>query len=81
MPTASEISVVSDRRGTSDVLLLRAAGNSGRLIAADLIARGLSVRLVGRRRGPMEDLARALAGGAAASCSVPPSSPTPPAPR
>jgi saccharopine dehydrogenase (NAD+, L-lysine-forming) len=46
---------------TGDVLLLGAAGNSGRLIAADLAARGLSLRLAGRRRGPLEDLARALA--------------------
>jgi short subunit dehydrogenase-like uncharacterized protein len=45
----------------SDVLLLGAAGNSGRLIAAELAARCLSVRLAGRRRGPLEDLARALA--------------------
>ena len=44
----------------NDVLLLGAAGNSGRLIAAELAARGLSVRLAGRRRGPLEDLARAL---------------------
>jgi short subunit dehydrogenase-like uncharacterized protein len=50
---------------TSDVLLLGAAGNSGRLIAADLAGRGLSVRLAGRRRGPMEDLARALGAGGA----------------
>jgi saccharopine dehydrogenase (NAD+, L-lysine-forming) len=47
------------------VLLLGAAGNSGRLIAAELAARGLSVRLVGRRRGPLEDLARTLAAGRA----------------
>jgi len=46
---------------TTDVLLLGAAGNSGRLIAAGLAARGLSVRLAGRRRGPLEDLARTLA--------------------
>ena len=52
-------------RVTSDVLLLGAAGNSGQLIAADLAARGLSVRLAGRRRGPLEDLARALAAGGA----------------
>jgi short subunit dehydrogenase-like uncharacterized protein len=45
---------------TTDVLLLGAAGSSGRLIAAELAARGLSVRLAGRRRGPLEDLARAL---------------------
>jgi saccharopine dehydrogenase (NAD+, L-lysine-forming) len=44
-----------------DVLLLGAAGNSGRPIAGELAARGLSVRLAGRRRGPLEDLARALA--------------------
>ena len=37
-----------------------AAGNSGRLIAAELAARGLSVRLAGRRRGLLEDLARVL---------------------
>src|SRR5215468_10718704 len=46
---------------TSDVLLLGAAGNSGRPIAAELAARRLSVRLAGRRRGPLEDLAQALA--------------------
>jgi short subunit dehydrogenase-like uncharacterized protein len=50
---------------SNDVLLLGAAGNSGRLIAAELAARGLSVRLAGRRRGPLEDLARALAAGGA----------------
>jgi short subunit dehydrogenase-like uncharacterized protein len=46
---------------TSDVLLLGAAGNSGRLIAAELARRGLSLRLAGRSRGPLEDLARGLA--------------------
>lgn len=61
MTTTSEISSVRDGQVTSDVLLLGAAGNSGRLIAAELAARGLSVRLAGRRRGPLEDLARALA--------------------
>jgi short subunit dehydrogenase-like uncharacterized protein len=45
----------------SDVLLLGATGNSGQLIAAELAARGLSLRLAGRNRGPLEDLARALA--------------------
>ena len=55
------INGASDGQVTSDVLLLGAAGNSGRLIAAELAARGLSVRLAGRRRGPLEDLARALA--------------------
>jgi len=49
----------------NDVLLLGATGNSGRLIAAELAARGLSVRLAGRRRGPLEDLARALAAAGA----------------
>jgi saccharopine dehydrogenase (NAD+, L-lysine-forming) len=59
--TASKTGVVSDGdRAATDVLLLGAAGNSGRLIAAELAARGLSVRLAGRRHGPLEDLARAL---------------------
>jgi short subunit dehydrogenase-like uncharacterized protein len=58
--TTSEIGLVDDAQVASDVLLLGAAGNSGRLIAAELAARGLSVRLAGRRRGPLEDLARAL---------------------
>ena len=52
---------------TTDVLLLGAAGNSGRLIAAELAARGLSVRLAGRRRGPLEDLARTLGADGATS--------------
>jgi len=51
---------------TSDVLLLGAAGNSGRLIAR-AGRRRLSVRLAGRRRGPLEDLARALAADGAAA--------------
>src|SRR5215472_14918594 len=59
--TASEISSAGDGRMASDVLLLGAAGNSGRPIAAELAARRLSVRLAGRRQGPLEDLARALA--------------------
>jgi short subunit dehydrogenase-like uncharacterized protein len=59
--TESEISPANGGQVISDVLLLGAAGNSGRLIAAELAARGLSVRLAGRRRGPLEDLARALA--------------------
>ena len=54
--TASKISAVSNGHVASDVLLLGAAGNSGRLIAAELAARGLSVRLAGRRSGPLEDL-------------------------
>jgi short subunit dehydrogenase-like uncharacterized protein len=59
--TTSEMSFAGDGQLTSDVLLLGAAGNSGRLIAAELAARRLSVRLAGRRRGPLEDLAGALA--------------------
>jgi short subunit dehydrogenase-like uncharacterized protein len=59
--TTSGTSLVSDGQATSDVLLLGAAGNSGRLIAAELASRGLSLRLAGRSRGPLEDLARALA--------------------
>jgi short subunit dehydrogenase-like uncharacterized protein len=56
-----------DRPGSSDVLLLGAAGSSGRFIAAELVARGLCVRLAGRRRGPLEDLAEALAADGATS--------------
>jgi short subunit dehydrogenase-like uncharacterized protein len=59
--TASENSFVNNAQVTSEVLLLGAAGNSGRLIAAELAARGLSIRLAGRRRGPLDDVARALA--------------------
>src|SRR6266700_2364841 len=61
MTTTSTVNSAGDRQVASDVLLLGAAGNSGQLIAAELAARGLSVRLAGRRRGPLEDLARALA--------------------
>jgi len=60
MTTTSKISLARDGQGTSDVLLLGAAGNSGRLIAAELATRRLSLRLAGRRRGPLEDLAQAL---------------------
>ncbi|NYJ04264.1 saccharopine dehydrogenase NADP-binding domain-containing protein [Petropleomorpha daqingensis] len=58
--------------GTSDVLLLGAAGNSGALIGAELAARGLSVRLAGRRLAPVDDLARALTarGASAQACAV-----------
>jgi saccharopine dehydrogenase (NAD+, L-lysine-forming) len=59
--TASENRFCSDDQATSEVLLLGAAGNSGQLIAAELAARGVSIRLAGRRRGPLDDLARALA--------------------
>jgi short subunit dehydrogenase-like uncharacterized protein len=57
----SKISSADGGQAASDVLLLGAAGNSGQAIAAELAARGLSLRLAGRRRGPLEDLARALA--------------------
>jgi short subunit dehydrogenase-like uncharacterized protein len=50
---------------TSDVLLLGAAGNSGALIATQLAARGLSVRLAGRRRAPLDALTQTLAAGGA----------------
>jgi saccharopine dehydrogenase (NAD+, L-lysine-forming) len=63
----AKISVVSDGQAAIDVLLLGAAGNSGRLIAAELAVRGLSVRLAGRRRGPLEDLAWVLAADGAAT--------------
>ena len=63
--TTSETSPATAGQATSDVLLLGAAGNSGGLIAAELAARGLSVRLAGRRRGPLEEVARALAAGGA----------------
>src|SRR3954469_6033538 len=42
-------------------LLRGAAGSTGRLVAAELAARGLPVRLAGRRRGPLEELAGSLA--------------------
>jgi Saccharopine dehydrogenase NADP binding domain len=65
--TASEFSFVSDAQVTSDVLLLGAAGNSGQLIAAELAARGLSLRLAGRSLGSLEALAGALAADGAAT--------------
>jgi hypothetical protein len=57
----SKISSAGSSQAASDVLLLGAAGNSGQVIAAELAARGLSLRLAGRRHGPLEDLASALA--------------------
>jgi short subunit dehydrogenase-like uncharacterized protein len=59
--TASDPGPLTDGPAKSDVLLLGAAGSSGRLIAAELAARGLSAQLAGRRRGPLEDLAQGLA--------------------
>ncbi len=67
MNATSKISSAFGGQATSDVLLLGAAGNSGQVIAAELAARGLSLRLAGRRRGPLEDLARALAAGGASA--------------
>src|SRR5499425_1828990 len=69
---SSDIGLVGDGQVTSDVLLFGAAGNSGQLIAAELAARGLSIRLAGRRRGPLEDLAQALAADGATTdvCTV-----------
>ena len=56
---------------TSDVLLLGAAGSSGRLIAAELAARGLSIRLAGRHLGPLQAVARELsADGVASSTAI-----------
>jgi short subunit dehydrogenase-like uncharacterized protein len=69
--TTSKVSLVRDGQATSEVLLLGAAGNSGQLIAAELASRGLSVRLAGRRRGPLEDLGRTLsAAGARADVCI-----------
>jgi len=64
--TASETGLAGDQV-TSDVLLLGAAGSSGRLIAAELAARGLSLRLAGRHPGPLGDLARVLTADGAAT--------------
>jgi len=62
------VSVISTGDGAApDVLLLGAAGSSGRLVAAELVARGLTVRLAGRRAGPLEELALALADGGAST--------------
>src|SRR4051812_9720770 len=67
-PYVTTTSAIPARRGdlgTCDVLLLGAAGNSGALIGAELAARGLSVRLAGRRAAPLDDLAQALSAGGA----------------
>jgi short subunit dehydrogenase-like uncharacterized protein len=58
--TTSAIPARRGDLGTCDVLLLGAAGNSGALIGAELAARGLSVRLAGRRAAPLDDLAQVL---------------------
>ena len=72
MTATAKISSAGGGPATSDVLLLGAAGISGQAIAAELAARGLSLRLAGRRRGPLEDLARALAatGAKADVCAI-----------
>lgn len=63
--------VPCDRPVTSDVLLLGAAGSSGRLIATQLAARGLSIRLAGRHLGPLQAVARELsADGVASSTAI-----------
>src|SRR4051794_30484146 len=59
--TSSDAGLLSAGPVGSDVLLLGAAGSSGRLIAAELAARGLSLRLAGRHHGPLEDLAQGSA--------------------
>jgi short subunit dehydrogenase-like uncharacterized protein len=61
----SKISTAGDGQAASDVLLLGAAGNSGQAIAAEVAARGLSLRLAGRRLAPLEDLAQSLAAAGA----------------
>jgi short subunit dehydrogenase-like uncharacterized protein len=48
-----------------DVLLLGAAGSSGRILAHELAARGVSVRLAGRRLEPLAELAGQLAAAGA----------------
>jgi uncharacterized protein YbjT (DUF2867 family) len=58
--TATTVHPAHDGQVARDVLLLGATGNSGQLIEAELVERGMSVRLAGRRPGPLEDLARAL---------------------
>jgi saccharopine dehydrogenase (NAD+, L-lysine-forming) len=53
-----------------DVLLLGAAGSSGHLVARELVRRGLSVRLTGRRSEPLTALAGELAGTGASVDTV-----------
>src|SRR5690242_4036242 len=49
-----------DAETVFDVLLLGAAGSSGRLVGRELAARGLSIRLAGRRLEPVMALADEL---------------------
>src|SRR3954447_25400817 len=65
--TAGGLGQVPRGRTARDVLLLGAAGSSGRLVAAELAVRGLTVRLAGRRAGPLEEVALALAGDGAST--------------
>jgi short subunit dehydrogenase-like uncharacterized protein len=53
-----------------DVLLLGAAGSSGRLVARQLATRGLSIRLAGRRLEPLAGLVAELAAAGSAVDSV-----------
>ena len=53
-----------------DVLLLGAAGSSGRLVGRGLAARGLSIRLAGRRLEPLAGLADELAAAGTAVDSM-----------
>src|SRR3954452_20231030 len=71
-PPASDALLARNGPATSDVLLLGAAGNSGALIAAELAARGLSVRLAGRRLAPVAAPARPLTaqGPSVQACAV-----------
>src|SRR4051812_19821805 len=74
-PYVTTTSTMPARRGnlgTSDVLLLGAAGNSGALIGAELATRGLSVLLAGRRPAPLDELAQTLTarGARAQACPV-----------
>jgi short subunit dehydrogenase-like uncharacterized protein len=50
---------------THDVLLLGATGNSGRLIARELAARGLSILLAGRQAARLTEVAGPLTAGGA----------------
>ncbi|WP_328522678.1 saccharopine dehydrogenase NADP-binding domain-containing protein [Kribbella sp. NBC_00359] len=45
-----------------DVLLLGAAGSSGRLLAREMVGRGLTIQLAGRRLEPLTQLTEELAG-------------------
>jgi saccharopine dehydrogenase (NAD+, L-lysine-forming) len=61
---------VNTRKTSCDVLLLGAGGGSGRLVAGELAALGLSVRLAGRRAEPLAELATDLSAAGATVSSV-----------